>query len=115
MNFEQMIKLIDAGFTKEDIFKIIAADPAKAVDNNSSAPEPEAGSPAASTASDVPQAPAAPAETAATTPAGEDIARIVSEAIDAKMKEYRMPLMPSLGDIKPLGMEDIISKFFKED
>lgn len=120
MNFEQMIKLIDAGFTKEDIMKIIAADPANAVNNNSSAPEPEAGSPAASTASDVPQAPAAPAAPAGTTPAGEpDIYQMISDKIDAKFNEMaeamRMPAMPSMGEIKPLGIDDIVRKFFKED
>jgi len=26
-----------------------------------------------------------------------------------------MPAMPSMGEIKPLGIDDIVRKFFKED
>ena len=106
MNMKEVLRLLDAGFTKEDIMTIV-----------SSADQiPSASEPAAAEASG-----AAPEQApVAAVPAAEpDIYQMISDKIDAKFNEmaeaFKMPAMPSMGEIKPLGIDDIVRKFFKED
>lgn len=108
MDYKDLIKLLDAGFTKDDILTLVNSDrefssaPAPAA-----APEPAA--PAADASKPEPEAPKA----------DQDIASLISNAIDAKFKEmqdqFKMPAMPSIGNIKPLGIDDVIRNFFKEE
>ena len=127
MNANDVLKMIDAGFTADEIRKMTAS-PADSVSHVLS-PEPkkEAEDKAAS-------APAAPAEETKEAPAEEkkeakpedvmdSIKKTISEQIAANMKSYednmakimKMAGMPSLDDVKPKGIEDIISNFFKEE
>lgn len=108
MDYKDLIKLLDAGFTKDEIIKIVNSNR-----DYSSAPEPAA--------EPEPAAPAADAskpepEASRTEP---DIASLISNAVDAKFKEmqeeFKMPAMPSIGNIKPLGIDDVIRNFFKEE
>ena len=124
MNANDVLKMIDAGFTADEIRKMTAS-PADSVSHVLS-PEPkkEAEDKAAS-------APAAPAEETKEAPAVEEkkedpIEKMLAEirenmAADRKLYEenmakvMKMAGMPSLDDVKPKGIEDIISNFFKEE
>lgn len=111
MNMKEVLRLLDAGFTKEDILTIVSSD------NIPSASETAAAHPAAEASGAKPEEAPAAAEPA---PAAEpDIYQMISDKIDAKFNEMaeamKMPAMPSMGEIKPLGIDDIVKKFFKED
>lgn len=111
MNMKEVLRLLDAGFTKEDIMTIVSSD------NIPSASEAAAAHPAAEASGVKPEEAPAAAEPA---PAAEpDIYQMISDKIDAKFNEMaeamKMPAMPSMGEIKPLGIDDIVRKFFKED
>ena len=94
MNIDSIIKLVEAGFSKEDIIKMTSA----------SKPEPEAAKPETKAEPDV-------------------IETKVSEAIDKAFKPFedlynnmaKLANMPSLNDVQPKGIEDIIDNFFKGD
>ena len=67
---------------------------------------------------------AAAAEAPASAPEAEaapqqDLSKLISEAIAKELKAFgeqmKMPAMPSIGDIQPKGIEDVIRNFFKED
>ena len=110
MNMKEVLRLLDAGFTKEDIMTIVSS-----ADNIPSASEPAAAPATAEASGAAPeQAPAAAAPAAK-----PDIYQMISDKIDAKFNEmaetFKMPAMPSMGEIKPLGIDDIVRKFFKED
>ena len=127
MNANDVLKMIDAGFTADEIRKMTAS-PADGVSHVLS-PEPKAEAAAPEAA-----AQAAPAEETKEAPAEEkkeakpedvmdSIKKTISEQIAANMKSYednmakimKMAGMPSLDDVKPKGIEDIISNFFKEE
>ena len=110
MNMKEVLRLLDAGFTKEDIMTIVSS-----AEQIPSAPGAVAAHPAAEPSGVKPEE--APAVAA---PAAEpDIYQMISDKIDAKFNEmaeaFKMPAMPSMGEIKPLGIDDIVKKFFKED
>ena len=112
MNMKEVLRLLDAGFTKDDIMTIVSS-----ADNIPSASEAAAAHPAAEASGVKPEDAPAAAEPA---PAAEpDIYQMISDKIDAKFNEmaeaFKMPAMPSMGEIKPLGIDDIVRKFFKED
>lgn len=128
MNANDVLKMIDAGFTADEIRKMTAtADSVSHVASSSPEIKKEAEDKAAS-------APAAPVEEKKEAPAAEEkgskpedvmdsIKKAISEQIAANMKSYednmakimKMAGMPSLDDVKPKGIEDIISNFFKEE
>ena len=100
MNIDSIIKLVEAGFSKEDIIKMTSA----------SKPEPEAAKPEP--------------EVKPETKAEPDVIETkVSEAIDKAFKPFedlynnmaKLANMPSLNDVQPKGIEDIIDNFFKGD
>lgn len=117
MKATDLIRLLDAGFTKDDIMKIIT--PEKVDNIVPSTPEQAAAlTPAAAPASDVEKTQAE--EAAAPQPEKQaDIYQMLSDKIDAKFSEMaealKVPAMPSIGNIKPLGIDDIITNFFKEE
>lgn len=105
MNVADVLKLVEAGFTAQQISQMLAAPepqkPAPAEDKPAPEPEPEK---------------AAPEPKAASL---DDIYKKLSEQIDSKFAEmaeaFKMPANPSIQDIKPLGLDDIIRNFFKEE
>ena len=116
MTAEQILKLIEAGYTKAEIDKmIIPAEPAPAADNIlPNAPEGKA-------AETDPQ-PAAPAsEAKEETPAEpkedplEGIKAQIAELTNTLGAISKAVINPSMDNIQPLGIDDIITKFFKED
>lgn len=116
MTAEQILKLIEAGYTKAEIDKmIIPADP-PAVDNiPSSASEGKAAEtdpqPAAP-ASEVKEE--APAEAPKEDPL-DGIKAQIAELTNTLGAISKAVINPTLDNIQPLGMDDIIVKFFKED
>lgn len=106
MTINDVLKLVNAGFTAAQISEMISAE------NLTNTATPEA-------AEVIPEKDELPAEnptSAAPQPQEVDI----MEAIDKKFAELYSNLKngaaaPSIGDIKPRGIEDIISSFFKED
>ena len=124
MNANDVLKMIDAGFTADEIRKMTASPESSSVILS----EPE------SKASESPQeASAAPVkeekkeEKKAEEPKNEKqedvmdaIRKTIQDQIAAKYDELfskfsKMAGMPSLDNIKPKGVEDIISNFFKEE
>lgn len=113
MTIEERLTLARAGYTAAqiDAFETAAADPQPAP---APAPADPAPAPAPSAA---PAADPAPAQAGNPTPAA-DLDSIMA-AIDQKFAEMsqalRTPAAPSINTIKPLGIEDVIRNFFKED
>lgn len=100
MNIEQIIKLIDAGYTKEDIEKMIqpAADPA---------PAPEAKQPD----------PAQPeqAKPEEKKPVTEPVNNeMLQELRDLKKAVFAMNIMQSSQPAQPESVDDILAKALKE-
>ena len=122
MNINDIINLVNAGFTKSDIAALTAASaqlpetptPATA------APAPELepvndspimsnnGSPSNDSIVQNDPAPAPELNQA-------DILAAIDKKFDDVVSQLRGSLSPSIPDVKPQGVEDIISKFFKED
>ena len=114
MDINDVLALVRAGFTAEQIGQMAAAAPAaepaqvqSPVNNispevyNESTPEPA-------------PAPAAKPEQAPAV----DMAGIMA-AIDTKFNDliskFQGAAMPTIPEVKPQGIEDIITKFFRED
>ena len=99
MTAEKIFKLLDAGFTADEIRALDAEDLAPAP-TPEAAPDPT------------------PAPEAAPDPAPDPLDAIklqISNLTDVVDKMSKKLVMPNMDDVKPLGIEDIISNFFKED
>lgn len=113
MNITDVKELLQAGFTAAEIREMLA-------DKKEAAPEvkPEA-------APEVKEA--APAAEKPAEPEKKDSAKEISDAVSAAIAESFKPFeeiynklatlagMPSISDVQPKGIDDIISNFFKED
>lgn len=119
-NLEKALKLIDAGFTADEIREMISPKE-KEVPHVLSPEQPAAATSPAAAA----EAPEAKAEEVKKTPEPDPmdaIRQTISDQISSAMKGYeenmakvmKLAGMPSLEDVKPKGVEDIISNFFKE-
>lgn len=114
MNITDVKELLQAGFTAAEIREMLA-------DKKEAAPEVK---PDAAPEVKEESAPAAekPAE-----PEKKDSAKEISDAVSAAIAESFKPFeevynklatlagMPSISDVQPKGIDDIISNFFKED
>lgn len=108
MTLEQRIKLLDAGYTKEEIAELDAGGPPAADVTPSPAPEAQ---PAA--ASEQPAAaPRTPPADDPTDAPAPDIHTIIKQSFDEL--SAKLFSQPSI-DIKPVGLEDIFKNYFKED
>lgn len=108
MTINDVLKLVDAGFTAAQISELISAE----TPTNSATPEAAEVSPDRENKE-------LPAENPTPTAPQPQEVNII-EAIDKKFAELYSNLKngaaaPSIGDIKPRGIEDIITSFFKED
>lgn len=107
MTLNDIIKLVDAGFTADQIGAMMKAAPAE-VPEPAKDPEPAA----------APEPVKGP-EVEKDPEPDIDMFKALSDKIDAKFAEMaeamKMPAVPSIGDIKPLGLDDIIRNFFKEE
>ena len=127
MNANDVLKMIDAGFTADEIRKMTAS-PADSVSHvlspepNAEAAVPEAAALAAPV-EEVREAPKEAKQESRPEDVMDSIKKAISDEIAANMKSYeenmakimKMAGMPSLDDVKPKGIEDIISNFFKEE
>lgn len=107
MTINDVLKLVDAGFTAAQISEMISAE------NPTNIVTPEA-------AEVIPENNELPAENPTKSAAPQPQEVDIMEAIDKKFAELYSNLKngaaaPSIGDIKPRGIEDIITSFFKED
>lgn len=109
MTAEQLLKLVDAGFDKEEILKIASLPSAQ------EQKEPEA----AEQGTAAPEAPApAPVEIKNE---NQDISKMIEDKITEVFEPFKdlytnmakMAGMPSMQDVQPKGIEDIITDFFK--
>lgn len=124
MNANDVLKMIDAGFTADEIRKMTASP-----EGTSLSPQEQKDAAASSAA-----APEAPAEEKKEEkkeqePKNEKQEKAeekpdpVKAALDAVSTKYdqlfdklaKMAGMPSMADIKPQGVEDIFTNFFKEE
>lgn len=115
MTAEQILKLIEAGYTKAEIDKmIIPADP-PAVDNVPSiVPEDKAADPDPQPAAEASEAKEAPAAEPKEDPL-DGIKAQIAELTNTLGAISKAVINPTLDSIQPLGIDDIIVKFFKED
>ena len=105
MDVNALLKLIDAGFTKEDIMKISAVSMPKEVTNS----EPEKVEPA-------PEPEKAPEVKEEKAPAIEDA---ITKALKPFEQLYnnmaKLAGMPAMENVEPKGIDDILDSFFKGD
>jgi hypothetical protein len=114
MNAQDILKLVNAGYTKEEIQKMeMPAEPKKAPEAPKEEPKKE----------EPKKAPEAPKEE----PAKEDPVDAAMAAAQQKMDSFnaamdsmiekisKMAGMPAIGTTAPKGVEDVVSDFFKEE
>lgn len=103
MNIEQIIKLIDAGYTKEDIEKMIQP----AADQAPEAKQPEPAQPE--------QAKPEQPKPEEKKPESEPVnAQMLKELQDLKKAVYAMNIMQSSQPAQPESVDDILAKALKE-
>lgn len=115
MNITDVKELLQAGFTASEIREMLA-------DKKEEAPAEPAAAPEVKKEEAPAAAPEKPAE-----PEKKDSAKEISDAVSAAIAESFKPFeeiynklatlagMPSISDVQPKGIDDIISNFFKED
>ena len=112
MKTADVLKLIDAGFTAEQILKmddpeIKEAKQAKLEPEKKPDPEPKQD----------PEKKQDPALDPDVKKVIDQALKSMEEVMDKNLKSmaeaFRLQLQPSIGDVKPLGIEDVITNFFK--
>ncbi len=119
MTAEQILKLVEAGYTKAEITSMISTgDPEPVVNMTTHTPEAE---PAAKQdpqpAGDVSEVKAPvkePEEIKADPDPLEGIKAQIAELTNTLGAISKAVISPALDNVKPLGAEDVIVKFFKE-
>lgn len=116
METEKVLKLIDAGFTADEIRNMLKpAEPETAVSSSFSAaplsPEPTA-------EADTPSAAEAPEEVdimaTVKSAVADQFAAMLKENQESINKIAKMAGMPSLDSVQPKSIDDIVTNFFKE-
>lgn len=109
MTPEQIIKLLDAGYTKAEINSMINTEP-KSPDINSftSTPEP------AATPDPEPQPAAEASEVKPEPDPLDEIKAQIAELNKGLATISKSIISPTLDGVKPVGADDVIVKFFKE-
>lgn len=115
MDPKEILKLIDAGFTADEIRKMLPAQPAEPTGKVETKAEPKKEEPKEDPKPEIikPEPKEEPA------PAYDDIIAGLNKKIDeltgAVSKISKISLFPAMDNIKPLGIDDVIDKFFKEE
>ncbi len=117
MNADEILKLIDAGFTADEIRKM---SPAAASDPKPETDPAPAPTPSPAPEQAAPEQPVVPEQKPEPAPnPGPDpldsIRQQIAGLTTVVEKMSKSIIMPTMDDVQPLGVEDIISKFFKED
>lgn len=110
MKADDIIKLVNAGFTKEDIVKIANADAPQTPAQPAQPEEPAKLEEVKGEAVEQPEQP-------------KDNADVISAAITKALEPFqelytnmvKLAGMPSMENIEPKGIDDIIDNFFKGD
>ncbi len=105
MDVEKILKLVDAGFTKEEIVKLANYEKATPKEEKSETPKEEK-----------------PEASKEETPK-EDPAEKINAAIETALKPFqelynnmaKLAVNPSMDSVEPKGLDDIIDNFFKGD
>ena len=117
MDAEKVLKLIDAGFSADEIRGMLGSAPAEEAPKIQEPSQPEI-------KEEPKEAPAAtPAPAAKEDPKEDPIAKAINEHLESIFKPIedrftamaKLAGMPSLDSVQPKGVDDIIKKFFKED
>ncbi len=107
MKADDIIKLVNAGFTKEDIVKIANADAPQTPAQPAPEEQPE------EVKQEQPEQPEQPKDNA------EVISAAITKALEPFQELYtnmvKLAGMPSMENIEPKGIDDIIDNFFKGD
>ena len=115
MDPKEILKLIDAGFTADEIRKLMTAQPAEPTGQVETKAEPNKEEPKEEPKPEIikPEPKEEPA------PAYDEIIAGLNKKIDeltgAVSKISKISLFPAMDNIKPLGIDDVIDKFFKEE
>lgn len=115
MTLQEVMKLVNAGFTADDVRKMLAEEPKQ--DSKQEQP-----APAKNEKQDIEkpeiEKPEEPKKEAAS-PSFEDVISGINQKIDALAgavnKISSISMFPSMEGIKPLGIDDVVDKFFKEE
>lgn len=108
MDPEKVLKLIEAGFTAEEVREMLSNSPVSI--SPAGSPEPS------------PAPEAVPAEEPAPAPAEKTAEEIINEKMEEAFKPFadlytkmsKLAGMPSMEDVAPKSIDDVISNFFKE-
>lgn len=115
MDVEKILKLVDAGFTKEEIVKLANYEKATPKFDVTNSETPKEEKPEASKE----EKPETPKED----PAKIDPATELNAAVEKALKPFedlynnmaKLAAMPSMEKVEPKGIDDIIDSFFKGD
>lgn len=123
MKTSDVLKLIDAGFTAEQILKMDDPEEPEIKEAKQTKLEPEKKpdpEPKQEPEPEKKQDPAVDPEKKQDPEVKKVIdqaLKSMEEAMDKNLKSmaeaFRLQLQPSIGDVKPLGIEDVITNFFK--
>lgn len=115
MDLKETLKLIDAGFTADEIRKLEPAQPAEPTGKVETKAEPKKEEPKEEPKPEIikPEPKEEPA------PAYDEIIAGLNKKIDeltgAVSKISKISLFPAMDNIKPLGIDDVVDRFFKEE
>lgn len=109
MDPKEILKLIDAGFTADEIRKMVPQDKTESGKPEPKKEEPKKAEPEITK----------PEEPKKEEPAGTNFDEIISginrkvdELTGAIEKISKISLFPAMGKVEPLGIDDVIDKFF---
>ncbi len=122
MDIEKVFKLLDAGFKADEIRSMLSSSPAQSAVSASSqplSPEPTAADPEPAAA----EAPVEehPAEekpdpiAALKADIGKQISQAMKQQQESINKLAKLMGMPSMDNVQPKGIDDIVRNFFKEE
>lgn len=121
MNVEKLLKLVEAGFTKDEIMKLTGTEKTPAFDVTKSDPEPVKETPKAEPAKEMPKA--EPVEEVKPEVVKGYTDDAINAAIEKALKPFetlynnmaKLAVNPSMDSVEPKGLDDIIDNFFKGD
>lgn len=116
MDVEKLLKLVEAGFTKDEIMKLTGTGKTPAFDVTNSDPEPVKETPKAEPVKEI-----KPVEEIKPEDIKGDVDDAINAAIEKAIKPFetlynnmaKLAAMPSLENVEPKGVDDIVDRFFK--
>lgn len=117
MDHKEVLKLIDAGFTADEIRAMLPKEAeSKPEQPAPEEPEQKKDEPAKNENQEIEKKPESKQELPDLNKFMDDIHKEMEESFKELSKNMlKMAGMPSVADIKPLGIDDVVKRFFKED